>query len=145
MNVRPSAVIIRNQAVLTLRYRYQSTDVYALPGGNPDPGENVRETLVRELSEELGIHIIVDELVACGEVIWNEIKKECLHMVFKAETQEIPVIDPKETTALEVVWIPISDLENHLLYPNIGKQIKKYLEASLPVGYIGAIQQPYIR
>lgn len=145
MNVRPSAVIVRDQTVLTLRYRYQSTDVYALPGGNPDPGENVRETLVRELNEELGIHAEVDELVACGEVIWTEIKKECLHMVFKAETDEIPVIDPKETTALEVVWLPISELENYLLYPNIGKQIKKYLDASIPVGYIGAIQQPYIR
>jgi 8-oxo-dGTP diphosphatase len=55
MNVRPSAIIILNESILTLRYCYGDTEVFALPGGNPDPGECLTEALARELDEELGV------------------------------------------------------------------------------------------
>ena len=38
MKVRPSVVIVENNCVLLMRYRYGQTDVYNLPGGNVDNG-----------------------------------------------------------------------------------------------------------
>ncbi len=51
-----------------MQYRYGDTDVFALPGGNPDPGEDLEATLERELMEELGVDIQVFAMLFCGVV-----------------------------------------------------------------------------
>ncbi|TLV00013.1 NUDIX domain-containing protein [Dyadobacter luticola] len=145
MNVRPSALIIQDNKVLTLRYCYGDSEVYALPGGNPDPGECLSEALSRELHEELGIKAKVSGMICSGEVIWPEIKKETLHMVFQAEIASgTPVLNPEETTALEIVWLPINELVSKQLYPNVGTQIQAYLDKSWAPAHIGTLVQPYV-
>jgi 8-oxo-dGTP diphosphatase len=145
MNVRPSAIIILNESILTLRYCYGDTEVFALPGGNPDPGECLSEALARELDEELGVRAEVKAMVFCGEVIWPEIKKETLHMVFQTKISGTPELNPVHTTALEIVWLPVAALDTKLLYPNVGRQIIEFCEKSMLTGHIGVIDQPYIR
>jgi 8-oxo-dGTP diphosphatase len=146
MNVRPSAIILQNEHVLTLRYCYGSQQVYGLPGGNPDPGESLTEALARELKEELGIEAEVNNMAFCGEVIWPEVNKETLHMVFLAEiTAGVPQLNPEQTTALEMVWLPVAELDEKLLYPNVGRQIIRIYEKAANEGHIGVIDQPYIK
>ena len=146
MNVRPSAIIIRENSVLTLRYCYGNQDVYALPGGNPDPGECLSAALSRELFEELEIETVVKEMIFCGEVIWPELNKETLHVVFTTEISSgTPQLNPVHTTALEIVWLPINELQDRLLYPNVGGSIIDFYNKSLTTSHIGVIDQPYIR
>ncbi|WP_031529426.1 NUDIX domain-containing protein [Dyadobacter crusticola] len=145
MNVRPSAIILRDNSILTLCYCYSGTDVFALPGGNPDPGENLSQALARELEEELGIHAEVKEMVCCGEVIWPEVQKETLHIVFQADIgDQNPVLNPEQTTALKMVWLPLEELPEKRLYPNIGKQVADFLKGNMINAHIGVIDQPYI-
>lgn len=146
MKVRPAVLIIQEKSVLTMRYVYGQKEVFALPGGNPDPDECLPEALRRELMEELGIKIQTGEMVLCGEVLWSEQKKETLHMVFKAEiTEGSPALNPLETTALEMVWLPLDELNHRLMYPNVGAGIVDYLNDNLKSPYIGVIEQPYIK
>ncbi len=145
MKVRPSAIIIKNDCILTLRYNYQSTDVFALPGGNPDPGETLVEALSRELREELGVEVKIGDLIVCGDVIWNEIQKETHHTVFMAEIfAGIPELNSNETTALAIEWLPINSLSNFLLYPNFGRELTESIKNKIHLGYIGKANQPYI-
>ncbi|QRR02827.1 NUDIX domain-containing protein [Dyadobacter sandarakinus] len=144
MNVRPSALIIKDHAVLTLRYCYGNQEVFALPGGNPDPGECLREALVREIGEEICVEATIGNMVCCGEVIWTEPRKETLHMVFEATITGEPVLDPGQTTALEIVWLPLPEVTGKILYPNVGAQIQSY--HTLPYSpFIGPIDQPYVQ
>lgn len=146
MKCRPSAIIIRDDSLLTMRYMYGETEVFALPGGNPDPGECLTTTLKRELWEEMGITVETDKLAFCGEVLWTEQKRDTLHMVYLAKIIEgVPVLNPKETTALEIAWLPLASLNSRLMYPNIGKHIQEYLQLNTSSPYIGVIDQPYIR
>jgi len=145
MKVRPSALILKDDCILTLRYNYGDVNVFALPGGNPDPGECLSEALARELMEELGIAAQVNSMVLSGEVIWDEIKKETLHIVFEATISSGKAeLNPVHTTALEVVWLPLSSVCDTLLYPNVGKFLLKYLEGKPESIHIGVIDQPYI-
>jgi 8-oxo-dGTP diphosphatase len=145
MKVRPSAMILNGESVLTLRYNYGNVDVFALPGGNPDPGENLTEALSRELTEELGIQTRIGQMVFCGEVIWDEIKKETLHIIFSTEiTSGTPELNPSETTALELVWLPFSALSHTILYPNVGKYLLSYIQGKPEPAHVGVIDQPYI-
>ncbi|KAA6440063.1 NUDIX domain-containing protein [Dyadobacter flavalbus] len=146
MNVRPSAIILSNNSLLTLRYCYGDKHVYALPGGNPDSGECLSDALERELNEELGIAAKVNTMVFSGEVLWPELGRETLHMAFETEiTAGVPQLNPEQTTALEIVWIPLNELDAKLMYPNIGTHIAAFYQKKISPGHIGVIDQPYIQ
>ncbi len=145
MKVRPAAAIIENDRLLTMRYRFGETDVYALPGGNPDPGEDMKQALARELQEEMGIDVRLNGGILCGEVLAWGGREDVLHCVFSAEiVSGIPHPDPRHTTAREVTWLPLSELAAYALYPNIGEQLSELLarERASSFAYIGRIDQP---
>ncbi len=145
MRVRPSALIIERNCLLTMKYCYGGQDVYALPGGNPDPGESLSEVIVRELREELGVETEVDQLALCGEVIGEDGRKDALHAVFAVHLiAGLPRLNPEHTSALSVEWLSIKDLTDKHLYPNIGQEIKSLLAGELRGVYLGRIDQPYV-
>lgn len=59
--VRAAAVVVRDGRVLM--HRSATQDVWYLPGGTGEFGESARETLVRELREELGVEARVGRLL----------------------------------------------------------------------------------
>lgn len=142
MKVRPSVAIVENNQVLLMRYRYGNTDVFNLPGGNVDKGETLASTVVRELQEELGIDIELEPMILTGDVIMPEGKEDVLHCVFKAKILNgKPMLNPKETSALEVLWKPIEELNQLDMYPNVGLELQKVLSQGFE--YIGKVRQQW--
>lgn len=139
MKVRPSALIVEKNHVLLLRYYYDGNDVFALPGGNPDPNETLPQTIERELREELGVEVEITKMRLTGEVLLSPRKDDVLHCVFEAQIiGGLPRLDPAQTSALEIVWQPIAKLASLNLYPNVGLAIQNG-----QTGYVGKINQPY--
>ncbi len=148
MKVRPSALIWRlndNQTeVLLMRYVYGGQDVYALPGGNCDRGETLPETVIRELKEELDITVDIGEMILAGEMLLTERSDDVLHVVFAARNlQGEPALNPAETTALELVWVPVVGVDQLNLYPNIGAKLQPWFTSATYLGYVGRIEQRY--
>ncbi|GAB3923529.1 NUDIX domain-containing protein [Larkinella terrae] len=149
MKVRPAVLLIENNHLLLMQYRYGEADVYGLPGGNPDKGETLDQTVLRELQEELGVDVEVGPIAFVGEVIFPEIKgaepkEDVLHVVFAGELiGGIPQLNPDETTALAVTWKPVQELDGLNLYPNVGRQIQRWLTAQANLEYIGKIDQAF--
>lgn len=144
MKVRPAALIIERNHLLLMQYRYGNTDVFNLPGGNPDAGETMPQTLQRELREELGIEIEVADLVLMGEVILPQQKNDVLHCVFLGQLiGGIPILNPAETSAVAVVWKPIPLLHTLAMYPNLGTDIQQLTLGNLQSPYVGRISQQW--
>lgn len=144
MKVRPSIAIVENNHLLLMQYRYGNTDVYNLPGGNVDKSETLTETVVRELMEELGIEVGLKEMILLGDVIMPEGKEDVLHCVFEGKILSgKPVLNPKETSALAVVWIPLVDLHELEMYPNIGAQLQRFYLKGWRIDYMGRIGQKW--
>ncbi|MFC5410660.1 NUDIX domain-containing protein [Larkinella bovis] len=145
MKVRPAVLLIENNHVLLLHYRYGDADVYCLPGGNPDKGETLEHTLVRELQEELGVEVEIGPVAFFGEVIAPETDKpDVLHVVFAGQLiGGIPQLNPAETTARAIAWKPVSQLDALNLYPNVGRNIQDLLLSQNSPGYIGKIDQTF--
>lgn len=144
MKVRPAILLRRTNRVLLLHYRYGGTDVYGLPGGNPDIGETLSEALTRELFEELNLTVRVGPLILMGEVILPEKRESVLHCIFEGEiTSGEPEINPAATSALNFVWKPLHELPPLNLYPNVGTALTNYLGGRLPGTYIGQIAQEW--
>lgn len=146
MIVRPSAAIIRDKKLLLMKYNYGGHYVFGLPGGNPDAGETMAQTLSREINEELGVSITVKSLLLTGEVIFKDKKISTLHCVFQGEIRwGDPALNPEQTSALDLYWAGLDEACSLNLYPNVGKELSRRLEAEekqLDV-YIGRIDQKW--
>ena len=139
MRIRPSAIIIKDGKILTLKYQYAKGLIYAIPGGNLEFGEEIKDALNRELLEEIGVETTLGEVWAIAETFHEQ--ENTIHFIFKSNTLSTePLLNPEETTALEIVWLPIDELDNYVLYPNIGSFINKEQNDS-PI-FLGVINQP---
>lgn len=127
-----------------MRYSYGGQDVFALPGGNPERGEILPQTIIREIREELGVSVDVGEMILAGEMLLSERNDDVLHVVFAARNlQGEPALNPAETTALDLIWKPIAELDKLNMYPNIGARIQPWFRSATYLGYVGRIEQQY--
>lgn len=73
MEQRPSfsvaAVVLRDTDGLVLHVRKFGTAAFMLPGGKLEPGETSDRTAVREIAEEVGLHLDPDALTFVGAFV----------------------------------------------------------------------------
>lgn len=145
MRCRPAIVIIENNHVLLMRYQYGNQEIYNFPGGNSEGEELFVETLVRECQEELGIEVEIGKMLCIGQVSGNLHRKQALHVLFEGQiVSGIPSLQAHETTAQELVWWPVSGLNDIKLYPNIGDVVQDYMVTGKSGIYLGEIKQEWI-
>ena len=60
--IRVSAVTLVDEAGRWLTVRKRNTRYFMHPGGKPEPGESARDCAVREVEEELGLHLRAEDL-----------------------------------------------------------------------------------
>lgn len=132
LNVRSCAIIIHDNKILI--HKNINSDHYALIGGRVQIGENSEETVKREIFEELGKKIVVEEYIATIENFF-EMKGSKYHeilFVYKAEFVEdedkkiiktMQNIEGKDYLHYE--WIKIHEIHKYEILPNVIKDILK--------------------
>jgi 8-oxo-dGTP diphosphatase len=142
---RPGVVIIENDHILLMKYKYGTEAIYNLPGGNPELNELFPKTVARECQEELAIEVEIGPLLLIGEMEEIAERPASLHIIFQGKIiSGIPKLQENETTAQELVWMPIPEISKILMYPNVGVELQDLLFLQKNGKYIGAIQQPWI-
>src|SRR5689334_2404736 len=117
-------VVIRDGRVLLLLNERGEWD---LPGGRPDPGEDHRAALAREVREEAGLVVAVG--AALDEHLFEVLPGRfvrILPFVCRLAGGSDVVLSHEH---LETRWLPLAEL---------GERIDGH---SLPAGYLGAIRQ----
>ena len=69
--VRCRGIIVHNNQLLVVKHSVK-TDYYALPGGHLEWGENVRDSLKREIVEELGVEPQIGRLLYINNLIKDD-------------------------------------------------------------------------
>jgi 8-oxo-dGTP diphosphatase len=107
-----AGVVVEHGKILLSR-RKEGTHLAGLwefPGGKVEPGEDPRETVRRELEEELGIRVRVSDVMEVTFHRYVEAEKSVLLMFFRAE-REPTSPDPKPLDAAEVKWMGPDELD----------------------------------
>lgn len=110
--IHVSAAVIVDAAGRLLLVRKGGTTAFMQPGGKPEPGESPGETLIRELAEELGLHVDPGQLRPLGSFT-NAAANEPGHLVvadvFAVEIgAQVPVA---QAEIEELRWITRADAE----------------------------------
>ena len=143
------AIIVRNNAILTISKIDHHGTYYILPGGGQHHGESLIEAVKRECYEELGIHVKVGDVRFIRDYISDhhefaefdkgvhqlEIMFECT--IENNEQPRIGQIPDVDQTGVE--WLPLLTLENFRLYPRaIIPMLKVFNLINMPI-YMGDV------
>ena len=128
MRVRVSAVFETEQEILCMKYVYGGKEVFALPGGGVDKDVPLKEAIVDEWRNEIGVKLEVGEIILIGEAPATKRHPQTLHIIFVAvDIKGTPKIRPDSTRSLDIAWVPVKKLPESPLYPDVGKQLYEYL------------------
>ena len=103
-----------------------STNTF-LPGGHLEFLDDLKETLRREIQEELGIECVVNNYIGCVECIWEEKNishQEIDHIFIVNGIHEKDEIQSKENH-IKFYWIEAKDMEKENFLP---KSMRKIIE-----------------
>ncbi|MFF5788888.1 NUDIX hydrolase [Streptomyces sp. NPDC012693] len=141
-SVVPSVtVVVRDGEGRLLLIHKTDNDLWALPGGGHDIGERIGDTAVREVREETGIEVEVDNIVGLytdpdhvlayddGEV------RQQFSICFRAH----PVGGSLRTSSesKEVRWVNPADLDDLDIHPSMRLRIRHGLDESRREPYLG--------
>ena len=136
MRIRACALIIENNNILLVEFYDEKGLHYNLPAGGVEPNESIIEAVRREAMEEASVDVEVGPLAFVYEYAphLNSHKYGYTHslsLMFECEmkdgsTPKMPK-NPDENQ-INVKWIPLSELKNIKLYPNIENHIINYVQ-----------------
>ncbi|WP_458087091.1 NUDIX domain-containing protein [Streptomyces malaysiensis] len=141
-SVVPSVTaVVRDEQGRVLLIHKTDNDLWALPGGGHDVGENIAQTVVREVKEETGVSVVVESIVGLytdpqhvmayddGEV------RQQFSICFHAR----PVGGELRTSSesKEVRWISPADLDELDIHPSMRLRITHGLDESRTAPYVG--------
>lgn len=121
-------IMIRDKKVLLSR-RYNTgyfDGSYSLPAGHLEKGETLKETMIREGNEELGIALEADDLKLAHTIFRNIPDNERISFFFTAEkwSGEITNMEPEKCDDLE--WFSLDELPENMI-PYVKEAINFYL------------------
>lgn len=135
IRVRAGGIIIKDNAILLVEFNDEKGLHYNFPAGGTEPDESVIEAVQREVKEEAGVDVKVGPLAFVYEYTphLNDHYFGPVHslsMLFECEIigdQQPRMPDKPDPNQTDVKWIPLTQLNNIVLYPNMKKQILEYV------------------
>ena len=118
-------------ALISHRNRGGRAD-WCIPKGHVEPGEDLAQTAVREISEETGLEAEVVEKL--GEISYTfklgqqRIKKTVHHFLLRQTGGEISSDKDPTGEVIEAKWFRLSELEDVLAHENERKVAQQALE-----------------
>jgi len=76
------ALIVNREGKILLAKSHKWFDKYTLPGGHIEIGESMEQALKREVKEEVGLDVEVDEFLAMQEAIFSKEFFKKRHFIF---------------------------------------------------------------
>jgi 8-oxo-dGTP diphosphatase len=141
-----SAALLNDQGQVLVQRRAQSSEhggLWEFPGGKVEKGENAEAALVRELHEELGVHLEIHDLYPVSFSTTTTDGKHLLLLLYLA-TKWIGTVEAKWsddlkwclTEELETLQMPPADVP--LIVP-LERLVRMVLQGNAPLGRLSRL------
>ncbi len=116
IEVRVRGIIFKDDKILVLQEK--GKDYYHFPGGHVEFGEELSETLIRELKEELDLKIKNYKLIGAVDNIYNALnsKHHEINFVFHVETENLP--NDSNESQIKLIIIDLKKLSSTNVLPH---------------------------
>ncbi|MCB2053184.1 MAG: NUDIX hydrolase [Geminicoccaceae bacterium] len=113
-----AAVALRvNGALLVVRESYR--DGLGLPAGGRAAGESAREAAVRELAEEVGVRLRVEQLTLVRERTFRWHGRQITDSLFEAVLDERPAVAVDRREIIWAGWMALADIPSSDAQPTL--------------------------
>ena len=127
IDLRCSAIVVRQQAVLLVHRVTGAGGDWVLPGGTPEPGESMAACVRREVAEETGLRVDPRQVAFVLEVSGHRPGERTLDIVFTA-SETAPGEEPRQMEPdMEPVFVAASELHALDLRPPLAGHIRGML------------------
>ena len=125
------AIIEQDKKFLVIRVN--DANYYHLPGGHVVIGETSEQTLLREIKEETGIEVTVNNLVVINEQFYSKQDSSHHALIFYYQVKPVRKIETKNSIRMEqgeigmikneLTWFTRDELKNIDLRPELIKNL----------------------
>jgi 8-oxo-dGTP diphosphatase len=143
IDLRCSAVVFRDGAVLLVHRARNGVGDWVLPGGTPRPGESMAACAWRETLEETGLSVEPARVAFVLETLGPGSIRRTVDLVFLAATKEYGEPEPREP-GLEARFVPLEELTRLDLRPPLAGHLRAlHARGSAPTAaYLGNLWRP---
>lgn len=131
--------------VLLIKNRYKN--IYTVPGGQVENGENLIEALKREIQEETGALVEVNQLVCISSNTgshqgYNGYDLVPTKVMFGFKCTYLDGALQTSTESSDVLWVPKEDVLNYIKAPFLVKRYEAYLNFNGNITYLDYVAKP---
>lgn len=110
--VRVTGILEEEGKLLIIRQKMSDGRKWYLPGGQLEPGETIEQGIVREMEEETGLHVELQELLAISDTAFRD---PCaLHILLRVKklsgTIHVPHCTYDTVEISDVQFVPFEEL-----------------------------------
>lgn len=124
IELRCSAIVVRQQTVLLIHRTYDGTDDWVLPGGTPRPGESTAACARREVHEETGLWVDPARVAFVLEVAGPEAGPHTLDIVFAAAETGPGMQPAAREPGMEPLFVPVGQINDLDLRPPLAGHLR---------------------
>lgn len=137
--IRVAAAIPVGSGVIVVRQHKGSLSYWLLPGGGVSWGESLAEALAREVKEEIGLEIAVDELLFVNDTVAPDGSKHLVNLTFLARAvSPVACAAPRDPAIDAVEIVAAEHLEGLDLRPPVARDLAQFLaHGHRPPAYLG--------
>ncbi|MPM53442.1 NADH pyrophosphatase [bioreactor metagenome] len=112
--------------------RFDTWSGLTFPGGHVEPGESIVASVIREVREETGLTI--RDIKNSGVVQWYNFQEQSQYLVFLFSAVNFSG-ELKSSEEGRVEWMPIKQMKEKQLAPNMKNYLRIFLEDSMLQAY----------
>lgn len=137
--VRVAGILIKDNKLLLIEHTKNSNVYYLLPGGGVEPMETLKEALIREFKEELGMDVSVANIMQVVQSVSPSDQRNILHVNFKVSSSDEPRLTEMDGRLSGFKWLNIDDYNTQdqlTFYPPVLKGTLELLQDSTYNGVV---------